>query len=123
MGFTLQSFSPPQSRTPFGAVALMLFFDIALFCSEDQKVTMPRSSRALLPAEIRTRAGRSPRRSMLSWVLQRLSRAQPDRRRIGFPTHSLLRFVRPDSKEGCARRSRALPNGRTCGLSRTRGLS
>ena len=25
MGFTLQSFPPPQVRTPFGAVALLLF--------------------------------------------------------------------------------------------------
>lgn len=31
--------------------------DIAIFCSEDQKVTMPRSFRALIPAGIRTSPG------------------------------------------------------------------
>jgi hypothetical protein len=36
---------------------------IAYSCSENQKFTMPRGSRALLPAEIRTRPGRSQLRA------------------------------------------------------------
>jgi hypothetical protein len=42
-------------------------FDIASSCSEDQKVTMPRNFRALLPAEIRTRLERTARGPILSW--------------------------------------------------------
>jgi hypothetical protein len=45
---------------------------MALSCSEDQKITMPRDSRALLPAEIRTPRDRSPREPMLSWALSPL---------------------------------------------------
>jgi hypothetical protein len=41
---------------------------IAFSCSENQKITMPRSSRALLPAKIRTRASRSSQGPMLSWA-------------------------------------------------------
>jgi hypothetical protein len=48
---------------------------IACSCSEDQEFTMPRSSRALLPAEIRTCRSRSCGRPMLSWV----SFASPER--------------------------------------------
>jgi len=52
--------------------------DIAFFCSEDQKITMPRSFRALLPARIRIPAPEpeGPGGSMLSWDF-RLSRAFP----------------------------------------------
>jgi hypothetical protein len=41
---------------------------IACSCSEDQEFTMPRSSRALLPAEIRTCDSRGCGRPMLSWA-------------------------------------------------------
>jgi hypothetical protein len=41
---------------------------MACSCSEDQEVTMPRSSRALLPAEIRSSPGRSSPKPMLSWA-------------------------------------------------------
>jgi hypothetical protein len=41
---------------------------MACSCSEDQEVTMPRGSRALLPAEIRTTANRGPPKPMLSWA-------------------------------------------------------
>jgi hypothetical protein len=50
---------------------------MACSCSEDQEVTMPRSSRALLPAEIRSSPGRSSAKPMLSWAflpLQSVSR-------------------------------------------------
>jgi hypothetical protein len=55
MGFTLQSLSPSQSRTPFGANSLLAVSNIASCCSEDQKVTMLRGSKVLLTARIRTR--------------------------------------------------------------------
>jgi len=54
LGFTLQSLSPPQSRTPFGAFPFLPFLNIASCCSEDQEVTMTRGFKVLLPAEIRT---------------------------------------------------------------------
>ena len=52
--------------------------DIAFFCSEDQRITMPRSFRALLPARIRIPCPEpeGSRGSMLSWDF-RLSRAIP----------------------------------------------
>jgi hypothetical protein len=87
--------SPPAGPYAFRRRGPLAVSDIALFCSEDQKITMPRSSRALLPAGIRARPGRSPAGSMLSWVSRRLFRARPERRGIGFPTPSLLRFSYP----------------------------
>jgi len=41
--------------------------DIALFCSEDQKATMPRGSRVFLFVRIRIRSHRGAAESMLSW--------------------------------------------------------
>jgi hypothetical protein len=112
MGFTLQSVSPPRSRTSFDARSLPAVLDIAFLCSEDQKITMPRSFKVLLPAEIRTpeRPKPSGADTLLGFV--RLSRACPFRRRPGFPGLSLLRFLRPLSGREGARRSRALSNGR-----------
>ncbi len=52
--WALQSVTPPQSRTPRGAFDPHAVPDIACSCSEDQEVTMPRSSRVLLSAKIRT---------------------------------------------------------------------
>jgi hypothetical protein len=54
-GSSLQSVSPPQSLAPKRLSCPHVVSDIACSCSEDQEVTMPRNSRALLPAEIRTR--------------------------------------------------------------------
>jgi len=54
MGFTLQSLSPSRSRTSLDARSLPAVLDIAFLCSEDQKITMPRSFKVLLPAKIRT---------------------------------------------------------------------
>jgi len=73
---------------------------------------MPRSFKVLLPAKIRTpwRPKPSGADTLLGFV--RLSRACPFRRRPGFPGLSLLRFLRPLSGRGGARRSKALPNGR-----------
>jgi len=52
-GVALQSVSPTQSRDLSISCPLAVS-DIASFCSEDQRVTMPRSFRALLPARIRS---------------------------------------------------------------------
>jgi hypothetical protein len=93
--------------------------DIALFCSEDQKATMPRGSRVFLFVRIRTRPHRSTVRSMLSWVLRRLFRVRPERRRASFPTRSLMRFPRPPPR----RRACVAPgHSRTLGLTRSRDL-
>lgn len=105
--FTLQSVSPPRSRTPFGAVALLPF----------------PASRA--PA-LRTRSSRcpaapgpcSPRRSVSTLAEARadrcshgvrcLSRAFPPCREGGFPTSSLLRFSTQISRRPALRRFRDL---------------
>jgi len=52
--------------------------DIAFFCSEDQRITMPRSFRALLPARIRIPGSRTRRFGGIDALLGiRLSRAIP----------------------------------------------
>jgi hypothetical protein len=81
-------------------------------CSEDQEVTLPRSSRALLPARIRTRPGRSRTGPILSWAFGPLQSVSPINRGDGFPTPSLMRFSRPLSGRTDERRSRALPEDR-----------
>jgi len=95
MGFALQSFSPPRSRPPFDVTCLLAVSDIASFCSEDQEVTMPRDSKALLPAEIRTRV-RNRSRARADALLGLFASPDPFlvRRRSGFPPPSLLRFLR-----------------------------
>jgi hypothetical protein len=74
--------------------------DIALYCSEDQKATMPCSSRAFLPAEIRTHPGRSPAEPILSWV----SCASPE-----LDSHAVGSASRPFPS--CAFRRRSRGNG------------
>jgi hypothetical protein len=80
---------------------------IAYSCSENQKFTMPRDSRALLPAEIRTPHGRSRLRADTLLGFCRLSRAFPSCRRTGFPVPSLMRFVHQTCGRPGGRRSRA----------------
>lgn len=58
---------------------------IACSCSEDQKFTMPRSSRALLPTEVRTCDGRPPVQADALMGVLRLSRAIPARMRTRLP--------------------------------------
>jgi hypothetical protein len=50
----------------------LVVYGMAFSCSEDQKVTMPRDFRALLPAKIRTPKNRSSRKPILSWAFQPL---------------------------------------------------
>jgi hypothetical protein len=83
---------------------------------------MPRGSRALLPARIRTDPGPKPGWPMLSWA-SGLSRAFPARRGSGFPPPSLMRFRRRLYGRDDARRFRALPNERVGDPSRARQLS
>jgi hypothetical protein len=67
-GVALQSVSPAQSRDLSVSCPLAVS-DIESFCSEDQRVTMPRSFRALLPARIRSlRPTEVECGSMLSWA-------------------------------------------------------
>jgi hypothetical protein len=55
MGFIPSESFPSAEPCALRLPCPHVVFDIASSCSEDQKVTMPRNSRALLPAEIRTR--------------------------------------------------------------------
>lgn len=113
MGFTLQSLTPPQSRTPSGASSLRAVFDIASCCSEDQEVTMTRSFKVFAPCEDPYRPPtRRSRCGRCSLGFSGLSRAMTDRRGTSFPALSLLRFPRTFSRRRRAWRSKALPNGR-----------
>jgi hypothetical protein len=72
---------------------------------------MPRSSKALLPAEIRTRMWTGVHSGRYSHGLFCLSRVFLRCREIGFPISSLLHFHRFDlRRDRDSRYSRALPN-------------
>jgi hypothetical protein len=73
---------------------------------------MPRSSRALLPAEIRTRSRPKSARADTLMGFLRLSRAFPWDRGTGFPAPSLLRFRPAICERSAVRRSRALSRPR-----------
>jgi hypothetical protein len=110
MGFTLQSFSPSRSRTPFGAVALMSFL------TSRSSALRTRGSRCPATSGLYSPRGSVSRPKpeglggpMLSWVF-RLSRAFPAHRGTGFPAPSFLRFDRTVSKRSHGRRSKALPS-------------
>jgi len=96
---------------------------IAYSCSENQKFTMPRGSRALLPAEIRTCRRPKPASGRCSLGFPRLSRAFPSCREPGFPDSSLLRFFQPTYGRSVGRRFRALTNTRVGRPSRDGRLS
>jgi hypothetical protein len=55
MGFIPSEPFPSAEPCTFRLPYPLAVSDIACSCSEDQKATMPRNSRALLPAKIRTR--------------------------------------------------------------------
>jgi hypothetical protein len=107
MGFTLQSFSPPQSRAPCGAIALLLFLASRTLALRTRRSRCPAapgrcSLRGSVPPP--AEAGRRP---MLSWAFRRLSRAFPSRRGAGFPVPSLMHFARPTYERPEVRCSRA----------------
>jgi hypothetical protein len=91
VGFTLQSLSPSQSRTPCGAMALVLFLTSCSSALRTRRSRCPAapgqcSLRGSVPA-----AGRSPQGPMLSWVsrpLQSIPRTPGDRLPGPFP-HAL----------------------------------
>jgi hypothetical protein len=67
MGFIPSEPFPSAEPCTFRLPYPLAVSDIACSCSEDQKATMPRNSRALLPAKIRTRLKRCARGPILSW--------------------------------------------------------
>jgi hypothetical protein len=67
MGFIPSEPFPSAEPCTFRLPYPLVVSDIASSCSEDQKVTMPRNSKALLPAEIRTRLEQCAHGPMLSW--------------------------------------------------------
>jgi hypothetical protein len=98
MGFTLQSFSPPRSRTPFGASALMPFLTSRSSALRTKRSRCPAASGLSSPRGSVSRSG--PKTGGTDALLG-LS-ASPERpacRGAGFPTPSFLRFCRPISEE------------------------
>jgi len=84
-------FHPPEpfpSAKPYASRRLypLAVSDIVCSCSEDQEITMPRSFRALLPAEIRTRLEFYACRPMLSWAFSLSLNARPGFAKAGGPT-------------------------------------
>jgi hypothetical protein len=108
MGFTLQSFSPPQSRAPCGAIALLLFLASRTLALRTRSSRCPATSgrcslRRSVPA---TGRNRSQADALLGFTC--LSRAFPSCRGTGFPVPSLVRFLRPTYGRPDGRRFRAL---------------
>jgi hypothetical protein len=111
MRFTLQSLSPPRSRTPFDACALLPFLAWRVPALRTRKSPCPAAPGLCSPQRsVLHRA--EARRSRCSHGLSCLSRAFPDCRRSGFPDPSFLHFERPSSGRPGARRSKALPRDR-----------
>jgi hypothetical protein len=91
MGFTLQSVSPPQSRTPYGALALLPFLTSCSSALRTRRSRCPAApGHCSLRGSVPT-ADRSPQGSMLSWgfrPLQSVPRTPGDRLPDPFP-HAL----------------------------------
>jgi hypothetical protein len=108
MGFSLQSFSPPQSRTSCDACALMPFLASRTLALRTRSSRCPAASgrcslRRSVPA---TGRNRSQADALLGFTC--LSRAFPSCRGTGFPVPSLVRFLRPTYGRPDGRRFRAL---------------
>jgi hypothetical protein len=88
MGFTLQSLSPPQGRTPCDAVALLPFLTSCSSALRTRRSRCPAApGHCSLRGSVPT-AGRSPQGPMLSWVfrpLQSVPRTPGDRLPGPFP--------------------------------------
>jgi hypothetical protein len=111
MRFTLQSLSPPRSRTPFDASALLPFLAWRVPALRTRKSPCPAAPGLCSPRRSVLRRAEA-RRSRCSHGLFCLSRAFPARRGFGFPNLSFLRFLRPPSGRSGVRRSKALPRDR-----------
>jgi hypothetical protein len=110
MGFTLQSFSPPQSRTPLGADALLPFLasrTLALRTRSSRCPAAPGRCSLRRSVPVPAEAGSGP---MLSWAFNRLSRAFPSCRGTSFPVPSLMHFVCQTCGRSGSRRFRASTN-------------
>jgi hypothetical protein len=123
MGFTLQSFSPPQSRTSCDACALLPFLASRTLALRTRSSRCPAapgrcSLRGSVPA-----GGRSLQRADALLGFMRLSRAFPSCRGTGFPVPSLLRFLHPAYGRQGGRRFRALTSVRVGHPSRETQLS
>jgi hypothetical protein len=123
MGFTLQSVSPPQSRLPFGADALMPFLTSRHPALRTRRSRCPAApGRCSLRRSVPTR-GRNPGKADALMGFPASPESFPARRRDGFPPPSLMPFRPPDSGRPTARSSRASPNARVDEVSRPRQLS
>jgi hypothetical protein len=111
MRFTLQSLSPPRSRTSFDACALLSFLAWRVPALRTRKSPCPATSGLFSPRRSVLRRAEA-RRSRCSHGLLRLSRALAARRGSGFPDPSFLRFSHPSSGRSGVRRSKALPRDR-----------
>jgi hypothetical protein len=123
MGFTLQSFSPPQSRTPYGAWALLSFLASRTLALRTRSSRCPAtpghcSLRRSVPASDRSRL-----RADALLGFQRLSRAFPPCRGFGFPNPALMRFLQPACGRSDDRRFRAFTDTRVGRPSRDDQLS
>jgi hypothetical protein len=123
MGFTLQSFSPPQSRTPCGACALLPFLASRTLALRTRSSRCPAapgrcSLRRSVPVTDRSRS-----RADALLGFNRLSRAFPSCRGPGFPDPSLVRFFHSTYGRSSGRRFRALTNTRVGHPSRDGRLS
>jgi hypothetical protein len=123
MGFTLQSVSPPQSRTPFGAVALLLFLTSRHPALRTRMSRCPAApGRSSLRRSVPAR-GRNPGKADALMGFPASPERFLARRGDGFPPPSLMPFRPPVSGRPTARSSRASPNARVDGTSRPRQLS
>jgi hypothetical protein len=109
--FTLQSLSPPRSRTPFSTCALLPFLAWRVPALRTRKSPCPAASGLCSPWRSVLRRTEA-RRNRCSHGLFGLSRAFPACRGAGFPDPSFLRFPRPPSGRSSVRRSKALPRER-----------
>lgn len=111
MRFTLQSLSPPRSRTPFDASALLPFLAWRVPALRTRKSPCPAAPGPYSPRRSVLRRAEA-HQSRCSHGLFCLSRAFPDCRGSGFPDPSFLRFSHPPSGRSGVRRSKALPRDR-----------
>jgi hypothetical protein len=72
-GFTLQSFSPPQSRSPCGGVALLPFVTSRAPALRTKRSRCPAAPGPCSPRRSVPEQGRTPPGPMLSWALSLLS--------------------------------------------------
>ena len=123
MGFTLQSFTPPQSRTPCSACALLSFLASRTLALRTRSSRCPATSGRCSLRRSVPGAGRSRPRADALMGFKRLSRAFPSCRGSGFPNPSLVRFFHLTYGRSGGRRFRDLTNTQVGRPSRNGQLS